>query len=56
MIVVNTIHSKVKVVFLDACRDNPALIKSLSKGRGSYQGGLAPAKSSSFNDNSSGIL
>jgi len=54
--IVNTIHSKVKVVFLDACRDNPALIKSLSKGRGSYQGGLAPAKSTSFTDNSSGIF
>jgi hypothetical protein len=54
--IVNTIHSKVKVIFLDACRDNPALIKSLSKGRGSYQGGLAPAKNTSFTDNSSGIF
>lgn len=54
--IINSIHSKVKVVFLDACRDNPALIKSLSKGRGSYQGGLAPAKNSSLTDNSSGIF
>jgi len=54
--IINSIHSKVKVVFLDACRDNPALIKSLSKGRGSYQGGLAPAKNSSLADNSSGIF
>jgi len=54
--IVNTIHSKVKVVFLDACRDNPSLIKSLSKGRGSYQGGLAPPKNTSFTDNSSGIF
>ena len=54
--IINSIHSKVKVVFLDACRDNPALIKSLSKGRGSYQGGLAAAKNSSLTDNSSGVF
>ena len=54
--IINSIHSKVKVIILDACRDNPALIKSLSKGRGSYQGGLAPAKNSSFTDTSSGIF
>jgi len=46
--VVTSIKSPTKVIFLDACRDNPALIKSLSKGRGSsFAGGLAPAKSTS---------
>jgi hypothetical protein len=54
--IINSIHSKVKVVFLDACRDNPALIKSLSKGRGSYPGGLAAPKNSSMSDSSSGIF
>ncbi|QDD00529.1 caspase family protein [Candidatus Methylopumilus planktonicus] len=54
--IINSIHSKVKVVILDACRDNPALIKSLSKGRGSYHSGLAPAKNSSLTDTSSGIF
>ena len=45
--VVNSLKSSVKIIFLDACRDNPALNKSLSKGRGSFRGGLAAAKSSS---------
>ena len=31
---VNSIRSETKVVFLDACRDNPALFKNLVKGRG----------------------
>ena len=51
---INSLGSKTKIVFLDACRDNPALIKSLSKGRGSYQNGLATAKASS--DNSHGVF
>ena len=50
----NSLGSKTKIVFLDACRDNPALIKSLSKGRGSYQNGLAPPKSS--NESGSGVF
>lgn len=54
--IVNSMKSKTKVVFLDACRDNPVLIKSLSKGRGSYQGGLAPASSSNITDQASGIF
>ena len=54
--VINSLKSKTKVIFLDACRDNPALIKSLSKGRGSYRGGLAPAKNTSFDDQGSGIF
>ncbi len=43
--VINSLNSKVKVVFLDACRDNPALRRSLVKGRGAFRGGLAPANS-----------
>ena len=54
--VISSIKSKTKVVFLDACRDNPALVKSLSKGRGSYRGGLAPTNSTSLGDQSSGIF
>ena len=54
--IVNSLKSKTKIVFLDACRDNPALIKSLSRGRGSYRGGLAPAKTSSFDDQTGGIF
>ena len=53
---INSLRSKTKVVFLDACRDNPALIKNLAKGRGSYRGGLAPAKTGSIDDQSSGIF
>jgi len=45
--VVNSLKSSVKIIFLDACRDNPALSKSLSKGRGAFHGGLAAAKLSS---------
>jgi len=54
--IINSIRSKTKVIFLDACRDNPALIKSLSKGRGSYQGGLAPTKNSSMSESNSSIF
>jgi hypothetical protein len=54
--IINSLRSKTKIIFLDACRDNPALIRSLSKGRGSYRGGLAPASSSTLNDQSGGIF
>jgi len=54
--VISSIKSKTKVIFLDACRDNPALIKSLSKGRGSYRGGLAATNTVTLNDQSSGIF
>ena len=54
--IINSLRSKTKVIFLDACRDNPALIKSLSKGRGSYRGGLAPASNTTLTDQSSGIF
>ena len=40
--VINSMGSRVKVVLLDACRDNPSLSKSLVKGRGTFAGGLAP--------------
>jgi hypothetical protein len=45
---VNSIKSNTKIVFLDACRDNPALFKNIVKGRGSSPVGLAPAVSSNF--------
>jgi hypothetical protein len=54
--VISSIKSKTKVIFLDACRDNPALIKSMSKGRGSYRGGLAPTASAPLSDQSSGVF
>jgi Caspase domain/PDZ domain len=51
---VNSIGSNTKIVFLDACRDNPALFKNLVKGRGSYPTGLAPASSSNFDQKPGG--
>jgi uncharacterized caspase-like protein len=45
---INSIGSNTKIVFLDACRDNPALFKNLVKGRGSSPAGLAPASASNF--------
>ena len=45
---VNSIRARTKVVFLDACRDNPALFKNLVKGRGAYPTGLAPALGSNL--------
>ena len=46
---INSIGSNTKIVFLDACRDNPALFKNLVNGRGSSPVGLAPASASNFN-------
>jgi uncharacterized caspase-like protein len=46
---VNSIASNTKIVFLDACRDNPALFRNFVHGRGSAPVGLAPATSSNFN-------
>ena len=43
---INSIRSNTKIVFLDACRDNPALFKNLAKGRGGRAVGLAPATGS----------
>ena len=51
---VNSIASNTKIVFLDACRDNPVLFKNIVKGRGSSPAGLAPASSSSFEQKSGG--
>ena len=45
---INSIHSSTKIVFLDACRDNPVLFKNLVKGRGASPTGLAPAAGSNF--------
>jgi uncharacterized caspase-like protein len=54
--IINSIKSKTTVIFLDACRDNPVLIKSLSKGRGSYARGLAPTINNPTLESSSGIF
>jgi uncharacterized caspase-like protein len=51
---VNSIASNTKIVFLDACRDNPVLFKNLVRGRGSSPAGLAPASSSNFEQKSGG--
>src|SRR5262249_34316091 len=51
---VNSIRSNVKIVFLDACRDNPALFKNIVKGRGASPIGLAPASTSNFNQKPGG--
>jgi len=53
--VINSLRSQTKVIFLDACRDNPAISKSLSKGRGAFRGGLAPAKNV-LDESSSGLF
>jgi uncharacterized caspase-like protein len=45
---VNSIGSGTKIVFLDACRDNPTLFKNIVSGRGSAPVGLAPATASNF--------
>jgi uncharacterized caspase-like protein len=48
---VNSIRSTTKIVFLDACRNNPALFKSLVKGRGAPAAiGLAPTQASNLNE------
>jgi PDZ domain/Caspase domain len=44
----NSIGSPTKIVFLDACRDNPVLYRNIVKGRGSSPIGLAPASASNF--------
>jgi len=51
---VNSIGSGTKIVFLDACRDNPALFKNIARGRGGSPIGLAPASASSFNQSKQG--
>jgi hypothetical protein len=50
-----SLRSPVKIVFLDACRDNPVLFKNLSKGRGaSYARGLAAPKDAPSSNETSG--
>ena len=51
---VNSVRSNVKIVFLDACRDNPALFKNIVKGRGASPSGLAPASASNFDQKPGG--
>jgi hypothetical protein len=51
---VNSIRARTKIVFLDACRDNPALFKNLVRGRGSYTKGLAPAAASNIQQGKAG--
>jgi uncharacterized caspase-like protein len=45
---VNSIGANTKILFLDACRDNPVLFKNIVKGRGGSPIGLAPASASNF--------
>jgi hypothetical protein len=45
---VNSVRSTTKVVFLDACRDNPALFKHVVVGRGTHVVGLAPTVASNL--------
>lgn len=54
--IINSLRSRIKVVLLDACRDNPSLSKSLVKGRGSFRGGLAPVNSALDSGTSEGIF
>jgi Caspase domain len=53
---INSIQSNTKIIFLDACRDNPAIYKNLARGRGSAPLGLAPAASSHFEQRMGGGL
>jgi hypothetical protein len=43
---VNSIRASTKIIFLDACRDNPALFKNVVQGRGATATGLAPTDGS----------
>jgi len=52
---VNSIRSNTKIIFLDACRDNPALFKNLVKGRSAATTGLAPANASNFDLSRQGV-
>jgi Caspase domain len=45
---VNSVRSNTKIVFLDACRDNPALYKNLVQGRSARAVGLAPPVASNL--------
>jgi hypothetical protein len=45
---VKSIGSGIKIVFLDACRDNPVFFKNIVSGRGNSPVGLAPTTGSNF--------
>jgi hypothetical protein len=47
---VNSVGSNTKIIFLDACRDNPILFKHLVSGRGVPAAGLAPASAANFTE------
>jgi uncharacterized caspase-like protein len=51
---VNSIGSNTKIVFLDACRDNPVLFRNIVRGRGGSPSGLAPAVGSNFDQSKPG--
>jgi hypothetical protein len=51
---INSIHSRTKIVLLDACRDNPALFKNLVSGRGSRAAGLAPTNATKLDQAATG--
>ena len=53
--ILTSLKAPVKIVFLDACRDNPILFKNLSKGRGSsFSRGLAAPRDASASGEASG--
>ena len=54
--IINSLKSKIKIIFLDACRDNPVLSKGLVKGRGGFRGGLAPVNPILENNSSEGVF
>jgi hypothetical protein len=51
---VNSIGANTKIVFLDACRDNPVLFRNIVSGRGVPSIGLAPASASNLNESKPG--
>jgi hypothetical protein len=54
--IINSIKSKTKLIFLDACRDNPALYKNFEKGRGGYPRGLSTQKTAYSVEENGGIF
>ena len=54
--IVNSVRSKIKIILLDACRDNPALAKNMVKGRGSFRGGLAPVNAALDANTNEGVF
>jgi hypothetical protein len=54
--IIGAIKSKTKIVFLDACRDNPSLYKNFERGRGVVPRGLASLNSSYIAEEGGGIF